>query len=493
MNNKYLKFCFFVLLPLLFGCKTNDKIVQGFKGPDYTDDYSDIADIKDYKKWGPYNVHDPGCIKTDSFFYVYSTDAIYFKERPKPEDFPPEVGNIQVRRSKDLIKWEFVNWAFNTIPEDAIKHIEYASGGRKPINIWAPFPYKWKDEYRLYYAVSVFGGKTSYIGMAVSASPEGPWELKGCVVKTFNSDKMNAIDPSVITDVSNGKMWMHYGSFFGGLYCVELDPETGLTLKENDKGHLVARRADYRTKNLEAPEIMYNNELKKYYLFTSYDALFSNYNVRVGVSDKPEGPFTDYFGKDLADTTNDYPILTNAYRFKNHPGWAGVAHCGIVNDNGNYYMLHQGRLAPENLKLYLHVRKIFWNSDGWPVVSPERYAGVPQTEINVEELAGNWELITLNEIADSILRKQGQVSERDWKYDTLLFNNSVIIKLSSDGNLSGCNYNTWNYEKGKIYLLNDNEKAEMILFRGWDWENRKETILFSGINQKGIGIYGKKI
>lgn len=108
---------------------------------------------------------------------------------------------------------------------------------------------------------------------------------------------MNAIDPSVIADEITGKWWMHYGSFFGGLYCVELNPETGLALNEGDLGHLVARRANYRKDNLEAPEIIYNPDLKKYYLFTSYDPLMTTYNVRVSRSDAAEGPFTDYFGK----------------------------------------------------------------------------------------------------------------------------------------------------------------------------------------------------
>lgn len=62
--------------------------------------------------------------------------------------------------------------------------------------------------------------------------------------------------------------------------------------------------------------------MKEYYLFVSYDPLMTTYNVRVGRSDKAEGPFIDYFGKELKDTTNNFPILTAPYRFKSHPGWA---------------------------------------------------------------------------------------------------------------------------------------------------------------------------
>ena len=209
---------------------------------------------------------------------------------------------------------------------------------------------------------------------------------------------MNAIDPSVIADEITGKWWMHYGSFFGGLYCVELNPETGLALNEGDLGHLVARRANYRKDNLEAPEIIYNPDLKKYYLFTSYDPLMTTYNVRVSRSDAAEGPFTDYFGKAEKDTTNNFPILTAPYRFENHPGWAGTAHCGVFTDGqGNYFMAHQGRLSPQNQLMVLHVRQLFFTPDGWPVVSPERYAGTPPREFTEADLVGEWEIIRVQE------------------------------------------------------------------------------------------------
>lgn len=107
-------------------------------------------------------------------------------------------------------------------------------GRGRPISGHRISPYK--DKYRLYYCVSAFGRKTSYIGLAESTSPEGPWTQKGCIVKTDDSTAMNAIDPSVIADENTGKWWMHYGSFFGGLYCVELNPETGLALNEGRFG-----------------------------------------------------------------------------------------------------------------------------------------------------------------------------------------------------------------------------------------------------------------
>ena len=126
---------------------------------------------------------------------------------------------------------------------------------------------------------------------------------------------------------------MHYGSFFGGLYCVELNPETGLPMLDGDRGHLVARRANYKKDNLEAPEIIYNPDLKEYYLFVSYDPLMTTYNVRVGRSDKAEGPFIDYFGKELKDTTNNFPILTVSRTIRVGPAQRIVQYSRQMTDN----------------------------------------------------------------------------------------------------------------------------------------------------------------
>ncbi len=262
--------------------------------------------------------------KFGDYYYIYSTDAIFAENRRQAADQNVPLGNIQIRRSKDLVHWEFVGWAFSEIPEEAVAWVHANNGGRGATNIWAPYVTKKGDKYRLYFSVSAFGKKTSWIGLAESDAPEGPWQQKGAVVKTNSDTPMNAIDPSVIEDVDNGKIWMHYGSYFGGLYCVELDPETGLTRRKDDLGHLIARRANYRKDNLEAPEIIYNPKLKKYFLFVSYDPLMTTYNIRVGQSDRPEGPFMDYFGKNLSDTTNNDPIIVAPYKFENHPGWAGT-------------------------------------------------------------------------------------------------------------------------------------------------------------------------
>ncbi len=461
--------------------------------PEIIDDYSSITNITDYKKWGVYNVHDPSCIKAGEYFYLYSTDAIYWPHRAVSKSDTIHIGNIQVRRSTDLVHWEFLGWAFDSIPHDAVESVKKSSDGKLPNGIWAPYITQYNNEYRLYYAVSVFGANTSYIGLAKSKSPGGPWQQIGCVVQTSKTDSMNAIDPTVVFDARNGRNWMIYGSFFGGIFCVELNPTTGLTKITDDKGFCIARRANGTERVIESPEVIYNSALKKYFLFVSYDALFTHYNVRVGRADKPEGPYYDFFGKNLNLPINHYPVLTYAYRFNHHNGWAGVGHCGVINDNNNFFMLHQGRLAPDNQMMVLHVRKIEWTNDGWPTVSPERYVNITQHEISKDSILGNWEVIELNEIADSVKLWQGQIPWGGWHYSTKMFNNSVTAKLLKNGTTEGFNTYSWKLSKNSVSFFNlmDTFKCNVII--GWDWENSRKSYLFTGLNKSGRSIWGKKV
>ena len=505
MKNLFLPF-YLLAVCLLASC-TSAVFTPAPSANPWEDNYLSVAKMEDYRQWGTYNVHDPSCRKLGEYYYMYSTDAIFGENKKEAKEKGILMGYIQVRRSKDLVNWEFLGWAFPEIPKEAARWVKEHADGHGATNIWAPYIIPYKDKYRLYYCVSAFGRKTSYIGLAESTSPEGPWVQMGAVVKTDNTTAMNAIDPSVIVDNATGKWWMHYGSFFGGLYAVELNPETGLALTAEDKGHLIARRANYWKDNLEAPEIIYNPAHQKYYLFTSYDPLMTTYNVRVSRSDTAEGPFEDYFGKAVKDTTNNFPILTAPYRFENHPGWAGTAHCGVFcSDDGQYFMVHQGRLSPLNQLMVLHVRQLFFTPEGWPVVSPERYAGTTPRKFKKSDLVGEWEIIRVQEPkyerqleAGQILWGEGELNKEEW-------NASTRMNLAKDGTCAGeitdknwkivqMNGN-WSFLTEKHYLMLDlgSEKIQnLIIFAGHDWENNRETILFTGLDSRGRSVWGKRI
>lgn len=481
---------------LCHSCRTTEReaITPEANPNPWADDYTLVSAMVDYRQWGSYNVHDPSCLKVGDTYYVYSTDAIYREDKDVAAAAGVPLGYIQVRKSNDLVNWAFVGWAFPKIPQEAIQHVRSNSAqGDGATNIWAPYVVKHGEKYRLYYCVSAFAQSVSYMGLAESDSPEGPWELKGCVVKTDASSEMNAIDPSIAV-TAEGEHWMVYGSYFGGLFALQLDPETGLALREGDQGHLIARRANGAKDNIEAPEVIYNPEFNQYYLFVSYDPLMTTYNVRVGRSDSPAGPYYDMFGNDMRKETNNYPILTHPYRFANHPGWAGVAHCGVVNDGGRFFMMHQGRLSPGNQMMDLHVRELFWTAEGWPVASPERYAAIPNETFVEADFAGEWEIILIRESAYERGLYAGQILWGEGELQADEVSVSQLYTFTASGEVTGEQSGHWKYADGRLTLqLGDHYYGELMPHMGQDWENEQKTILFTGLDKHGYSLWGKRV
>lgn len=468
-----------------------------YRANPWPDDYSHLTDYSHYESWGTYNVHDPSCIEADGWYYMFSTDAILHDKPSRARELGIKTGYIQVRRSRDLVNWEFMGWAFDEIPAEARQWVQSHNNGRGASNIWAPYIIKADDKFRLYYSVSAFGRPTSYIGMAEATTPMGPWVLKGAVVRSCDETPVNAIDPTVIVD-RDGRWFMHYGSYFGGIYCLELDAATGLPLTAGDLGHVVARRANYKVDNLEAPEIFYIPGHGQYYLFGSYEPLMTTYNVRVGRSDKADGPFIDFHGKEMQDTTDNLPILTAPYRWGGHDGWGGTGHCGVFSaPEGNLFMVHQGRLSPLHDMMVMHLRSMFITEDGWPVVSPERYAGTPERHFETGDMAGVWEIMRLRDPKSNRKLMAGQVLWGEGKLRPEEVAVSRVCALYPDGYLTHADTTgEWQLDEDRQHVtlrIGDEQLTGLILHHGHDWERQIDTMLLTGLDSNGNTVWAKRI
>jgi arabinan endo-1,5-alpha-L-arabinosidase len=489
--NKYL-FNSLVVIALLSSCKKNNpapttgntdttkQVTPAFDINSINDTYADIAPFAYYPKWTVYNVHDPSIKKFGDYYYCYSTDV----------GFGIAVrSGIQIRRSKDLVQWQFVGWVFSSLPAQGSQYIS-SKGGAAFDALWAPYVLKAGSEYRLYYSLSSAVARLSVIGMATATSPDGPWTEKGLVVTSANDNtrQTNAIDPTVITTAA-GDQYMYYGSAWDGIYILKLDPSTGLAFSPGDKGTRIANRGFTGGKyngNIEGAEVIYNPTLNKYFLFISYDWLQTKYNVRVGRADNPQGPFYDYNGVDLNTDVDHGPMIVAPYQFTGHGGWQGTAHCGVFDDgNGQYFMAHNARPSVNSYFMDLHVRKISWTADGWPVVSPERYANVAQTAVAATDLAGTWERIQLDyQVVPGYSAEQ--VSP-----DLQVASN---ITLSAGGAVSGSLTGTWTYTAPWLQIKWSNGNTDNVkVERERDWENKiATTLVFTGLNNKGTAVWGKK-
>ncbi len=438
---------------------------EPFTGPPYFDTYHEYWNVRE--KWTMYNVHDPSIYKDGEWFYMYNTDVSMGGGTP--------FGGHK-RRSRNLIDWEWLGTAFDGIPESAREYFLTYNPNYTDNGIWAPFLHQSGDSFRLYYSApgGLVNQNLGYIGYATSDSAGGPWEDQGMLAGSFPGDTINAIDPTVIIDRETEQHWMAYGSYQRGLYIVELDPETGGLLHVGDRGKRIAGRQGGRHAAIEGPELAYRNGW--YYLFVSYDWLEDFYNVRVGRSRTPDGPYIDFTGRNMAEYTDNFPMIIAPYRFNHHGGWQGVAHNSVFQDGDQYFMANQGRTSSAIYNMVLHVRKMFWIDD-WPVVSPQRYAAVPQKEIPVDSIVGQWEHMPLNYTR------------------TVPHARSFTIDISSDGTFNGEAINTWSMDGDTLTLSWSNGffVDRLIVSWGWDWENRCLTLLYTGMNQNGLNVWGKKI
>lgn len=500
-------------------------------GQNLNDDYTNIADWGNRFKWNLANVHDPSVVLADDgYYYMYQTDASYGNAHVGEGQAR---GHFYCRRSKDLVNWEFMGPTMHGVPtwmKAKLNEIRKAMGlgasttdfrNQNQFGYWAPCVRRIsKDLYRMYYVVTLPGtingagtwSERCFIGLMETKNPADidSWVDKGFVVTNYSDlelnykvsatdyahcyFKYNAIDPSLIIN-EKGEHWLIYGSWHSGFAAMQLDPSTGKPLhalgnpwgKENEASYgkfIYTRQLGNRWQASEAPEVVYHDGY--YYLFIAYDELSVAYNTRVVRSKNIDGPYYDITGKDVTNHGGDaYPILTHPYKFGNHHGWVGISHCAVFNDGkGNWYYASQQRF-PENYKgnansnalMLGGVRSIVWTSDGWPLVLPERYAGITQKAITETELLGDWQHINL-------------------AYHYKKQDASVAMTLGSDHKVkSGWKAGkAWTFDASKNVLTIDNERFYLRRELDWEANPRKETIVYVGLSKDGKTTYwGKKV
>jgi arabinan endo-1,5-alpha-L-arabinosidase len=359
----------FILCACMGAKKTETKLpYSGFRP------LGDDTIAADSSLWGELNVHDPSVITDGDYYYVFSTDASNGNRHPL---------GVQIRRSKDLVTWEYRGAAFRDFKNDCAEVIAWA-GLWLPNHdgLWAPDIIKSGGWYRLYFSASTFGSQKSCIALAESKNIEGPYTYKGIVVKSSAGRGPNAIDPALVRSKEGG-LYMAYGSFFGGIWLAELDGKTGF-FKDAAEPVKIAG-GDHAA--VEGPAIVYLPETDYYYLFVSYGSLSKDYNIRLARSRRIEGPYLDARGRDmnnaaLVKTGRAGLKLMGGYNFDTDSraadsgGYKAPGHNTVLVDGEDRFILHHVRsYALPDYWFTMNVRRFALNRFGWPVISPLRYAG----------------------------------------------------------------------------------------------------------------------
>ena len=139
----------------------------------------------------------------------------------------------------------------------------------------------------------------------------------------------------------------------------------------------------------------------------------------------------------------------------------------------------------------MHLRKMFWAENGWPMVSPERFANVSQTPITRDELVGEYE-----QVIHGYVRVPGYSdTQTNPNINFALPNNPM---LHANGTIFGDPNNTWFFDAATSRLemrwVGGLFVDKLFVSRERDWENKVvSTIVMSGYNGGGLGLWFKKV
>lgn len=296
----------------------------------------------------PPGAHDPVIAKEKGYHYVFVTG--------------PGIG---VMRSRDRLVWEPMPAVFPTAPAWTASTIP----GNRGV-FWAPDISYRDGRWRLYYSISTFGSNHSAIGLATNktldaGSKDYKWVDEGLVIESNRGNNYNAIDPSVL--YVNRRAYLAFGSFWSGIKLLELDSRSGKPKDPRSEPISLA----FRPKDQDPADAVEAPFLWKHgryiYLFASYDLCCrgtnSTYNIRVGRSLKPEGPYVDRDGKSMLDGGGTVVR-------KSEGRWVGPGHNAVYSDGGADWLVYHAYDAEHNGWPRLRIERLTWDKDGWPQVQP---------------------------------------------------------------------------------------------------------------------------
>lgn len=165
----------------------------------------------------------------------------------------------------------------------------------------------------------------------------------------------DAIDAGLFMDPQTGRLWCTYGTYFGFIRIVELDPETGARVEGNKAVNIAI--------DCEATTVTYRNGW--YYLLgthgTCCDGVNSTYNIVAGRSRSVTGPYLDNMGRDMLAGGGKMVVDAADRQF-------GAGHFGrYIEDDGVEKMsFHWEADLDRSGRSVLAIRPILWAND-WPV------------------------------------------------------------------------------------------------------------------------------
>jgi arabinan endo-1,5-alpha-L-arabinosidase len=247
-------------------------------------------------------------------------------------------------------------------------------GGVRPGGGAAPDAIKIGDRYLVVYGAT--GGGSNHKGAILTMwnktldpkSPDFKYSEPVVVATSDGYEENDAIDPGLLLDPTTGKLWMSYGTYFGFIRLVELDPKTGKRVAGNKPVDIAA--------TCEASDLVYRDGW--YYLLATHgsccDGANSTYNVVAGRSKKITGPYLDNVGRNMMEGGGKMVAVTRG-------GLIGPGHFGhLILEKGVEKMsLHYEADLEQGGRSVLAILPLVWK-DGWPVAGEKFKEGTYEIE-----------------------------------------------------------------------------------------------------------------
>ena len=236
-------------------------------------------------------------------------------------------------------------------------------GAVRPGGGAAPDAMKIGDRYLIAYSATGGGLGGGHAGRVLTmwnktldpTSPDFAYTEAIEIASSEVDEDCDAIDAGLFMDPETGRLWCTYGTYFGFIRIVELDPGTGARVEGNEPVNIAI--------DCEATTIIYRNGW--YYLLgthgTCCDGVNSTYNIVVGRSRSVTGPFIDNVGRDMLAGGGKMVIDGEDRQF-------GAGHFGrYIEDNGVEKMsFHWEADLDRSGRSVLAIRPLVWVND-WPV------------------------------------------------------------------------------------------------------------------------------
>ena len=244
-------------------------------------------------------------------------------------------------------------------------------GAVRPGGGAAPDAMKIGDRYLIAYSATGGGLGGGHAGRVLTMwnntldpnSPDFAYTEAIEVAASEMDEDCDAIDAGLFMDPQTGRLWCTYGTYFGFIRIVELDPKTGARVDGNEAVNVAI--------DCEATTVIYRNGW--YYLLgthgTCCDGVNSTYNIVVGRSRSVTGPYLDNMGRDMVAGGGKMVIDGDDRQF-------GAGHFGrYIEDEGVEKMsFHWEADLDRSARSVLAIRPIIWVND-WPVTGDLFKAG----------------------------------------------------------------------------------------------------------------------